>query len=98
MFQILWQFDTTEDQAPAFAEAYGPEGVWVSFFQHADGYQGTELFRRTDAPPCFLTLDRWESRAAYEAFRRAHAADYAALDTACEKLTVRETFLAAWDG
>jgi heme-degrading monooxygenase HmoA len=98
VFQILWQFDTTEDQAAAFAETYGPAGPWVAFFREAAGYRGTELFRRTVAPPCFLTLDRWETRAAYESFRRERAAEYAALDAACEGLTVRERLLAAWEG
>lgn len=98
MFQILWQFDTTDERAAAFAEAYGPEGVWVAFFRQAPGYLGTDLFRRSAAPPCFLTLDRWETRAAYESFRRARAVEYSALDAACESLTVRETFLSAWEG
>ena len=46
MFQILWQFDTTDERAAAFAEAYGPDGVWVAFFRQAPGYLGTDLFRR----------------------------------------------------
>ena len=98
MFQILWQFDTTDEQAPAFAEAYGPAGPWVAFFEKADGYRGTELFRRAAAPPCFLTLDHWETRAAYETFRRERGVEYTALDAACEGLTLREAFLAAWEG
>jgi heme-degrading monooxygenase HmoA len=97
VFQILWQFDTTEERAAEFAEAYGPSGPWVRFFELAEGYLGTELFRRTVSPPCFLTLDRWATRAAYEAFRRERAAEYTALDTACEGLTVRERFLDAWE-
>jgi heme-degrading monooxygenase HmoA len=98
VFQILWQFDATEEQAAAFAEAYGPAGAWVRFFEGAEGYLGTELFRRTVSPPCFLTLDRWATRKAYEAFRRERAAEYTALDAACEGLTVGERFLAAWEG
>jgi len=97
MFQILWQFDTTAEQAAAFGEAYGPDGPWVAFFRQAEGYRGTDLFRRTVEPHCFLTLDRWETRAAYEAFRRERATEYAALDAACEELTVRELFLTAWE-
>ncbi len=97
MFQILWEFETTGEHADAFAEAYGPAGPWVRFFEPAEGYLGTELFRRTVSPPCFLTLDRWETRAAYETFRRERAAEYTALDAACEGLTVRERFLAAWE-
>jgi heme-degrading monooxygenase HmoA len=97
VFQILWQFDTTEERAAEFAEAYGPSGPWVRFFELAEGYLGTELFRRAVLPPCFLTLDRWATRAAYEAFRRERAAEYTALDAACEGLTVRERFLDAWE-
>lgn len=97
MFQILWRFETSEAQAEGFTAAYGPEGAWVAFFRQAEGYRETELFRRQQSPPCFLTLDRWESRAAYERFRRDQAAAYAALDAECEGLTVREAFLAAWE-
>lgn len=97
MFQILWQFDVADGQAGAFTEAYGPAGPWAEFFRQADGFRGTELFRRTAAPPCFLTLDRWTTRDAYEAFRRERAADYTALDAACEGLTAGETFLTAWE-
>jgi heme-degrading monooxygenase HmoA len=96
MFQILWQFDTTAEQAPAFAEVYGSDGPWVAFFRQAQGYRGTDLFRRTVEPYSFLTLDHWDTRAAYEAFRRERATEYAALDAACEGLTVRELFLTAW--
>ena len=97
MFHILWSFETSEAQADAFAAAYGPDGVWVAFFRQAVGYRETELFRRQQSPPCFLTIDRWETRTAYERFRRDQAVAYASLDAECEGLTVRETFLAAWE-
>jgi heme-degrading monooxygenase HmoA len=74
----------------AFAEAYGPAGPWEALFRQANGFRGTEVFRRTAAPPRFLTLDRWESRSEYEGFR-------AALDAVCKGMTLRETFLAAWE-
>ena len=48
-------------------------------------------------PLCFLTLDRWESRAAYEAFHRERGPEYSALDAACEGLTTSERFLTAWE-
>ena len=97
VFHILWRFQTSEAKADAFAAAYGPEGAWVAFFRQAEGYRETELFRRQQSPPCFLTLDRWETRAAYERFRRDQAAAYATLDAQCESLTVGEAFLAAWE-
>lgn len=98
MFYILWQFDVEDAHAAAFAEAYGPAGPWEALFRQGDGFRGTEVFRRTAAPARFLTLDSWTSRGAYEGFRRERASDYAALDAVCDGLTVRETFLAAWEG
>lgn len=97
MFYILWQFDVDDASAAAFAEAYGPAGPWEALFRQAQGFRGTEVFRRTAAPARFLTLDCWMSRGAYEAFRRERATDYAALDAACEGLTGGENFLAAWE-
>jgi heme-degrading monooxygenase HmoA len=97
VFHILWQFETIDALAPAFTVAYGPDGPWVAFFRRARGYLGTDLFRHTSSPPCFLTLDRWESRSAYESFRRERATEYAALDAECERLTTSERFLAAWE-
>ena len=58
---------------------------------------GTDLFRRTTRPPCYLTLDHWLTREDYEAFRRERAMEYSALDAACENLTVREVFVSAWE-
>jgi hypothetical protein len=57
----------------------------------------TDLFAATAAPLRFLTLDRWESRAAYESFRRERSTEYSAIDAACEGLTTAERFLTAWE-
>jgi heme-degrading monooxygenase HmoA len=97
VFHILWQFETSDERAPEFAAAYGHEGPWTEFFRRAPGYLGTELFRRSLGSPCFLTVDHWESRTAYETFRRERATDYASLDQACEALTTSERFLTAWE-
>jgi quinol monooxygenase YgiN len=97
VFQILWQFETAAADSARFLEAYGPAGPWVAFFRQATGYLGTDLFSSTAAPLQFLTLDRWDSRAAYEAFRRERSAEYSAIDAACEGLTTVERFLTAWE-
>jgi len=44
----------------------------------------------------YLTLDEWETREAYEAFREKHAAEYAEMDKNCEGLTLREANLSSW--
>jgi len=50
------------------------------------GYRDTELFQSQAVPSRFLTIDRWDSRSAYEQFRRERGSDYARLDAACEAL------------
>ena len=45
----------------------------------------------------YLTIDRWRSRAAFEAFVRAAGPAYAALDSRGDALTVRERRLGAFD-
>ena len=97
MFHILWLFETTAAASDRFVHAYGPAGPWVAFFRRAPGYLSTDLFAATAAPLRFLTLDRWESRAAYESFRRERSTEYSAIDAACEGLTTAERFLTAWE-
>jgi heme-degrading monooxygenase HmoA len=97
VFQILWEFEVDESSAPGFEQAYGGRGAWVALFSESPAFVGTELFRRAGLPPLYLTLDRWTTRAEYEAFRRERATEYARLDAACERLTQRERFLTAWE-
>ena len=50
-----------------------------------------------DDPGECLTLDRWASRAAYEAFRARRGGEYRRLDGRSEELTEEETFLGAFE-
>jgi quinol monooxygenase YgiN len=93
MYRIVWEFEAREEALARFESAYGSKGAWADLFQRGADYVGTELFRSVDNPRRFVTVDTWRSRAAYEAFRKAHAAEYRAIDEACESLTVRERAL-----
>jgi hypothetical protein len=97
MFVAIWRF-TTQDPA-AFEQTYGPQGLWAKLFAQSEDYGGTDLLRDGEV---YLTLDWWRSREAYDRFKSAHAAEYAALDAQCEALTVSEEkigeFLAALAG
>ncbi len=73
-----------------FEQAYGPEGEWVKLFGRDARYRGTRLLRDLGRERVYVTVDEWESREAYEAFREKYAADYDRLDSKCDKLTVRE--------
>lgn len=89
-FVVAWEFTVAPEHAAAFLATYGPEGEWVRLFRQGRGYRGTELWRDRDTLGRFVTVDRWESADAYQAFRAAFSRPYAELDQACERLTASE--------
>ena len=86
----VWRFRPLPNRVAAFEEVYGPEGDWARLFRTADGFLGTTLLKDQVEPAEYLTLDRWVSSPAYEAFRRARDQEFVALDRQCEKLTALE--------
>ena len=97
---LVWEFHVAAAHREEFERRYGPAGDWARLFSRHAGYLGTQLLRDTamaeaDGTHRYLTLDRWRSPADWDAFRAAHAADYRALDAACEALTVAERPLGA---
>ena len=98
MYVIFWEYEVRPEQVAAFEALYGAEGDWARLFSRADGYVETRLFRDTARPMHYLTIDRWLSRAAYEAFDRGSGSAYTALDRRGDALTVRESRLGAFDG
>ena len=89
-YATLWEFTVTAARQAEFEAHYGPDGTWARLFRLAEGYLGTELLRDRGNSLRYLTIDRWESREAFEAFRRAHGAEYERLDREFEGLTTRE--------
>ncbi len=96
MYLVLWEFIVQEAQRAEFEQVYGPGGEWSRFFGRMQGYLGTELLRDEEAPERYVSMDRWDSAAAYRQFRREHAEEYNALDLRCEGLTEHESFLGAF--
>jgi heme-degrading monooxygenase HmoA len=97
-FLIVWEFTAKPEKESLFEAAYDPEGIWVQFFRKGIGYHGTKLLRDTRKIRCYLTLDFWDSRAAYERFRKSHAREYSVIDRECESLMERETLLGMFEG
>jgi heme-degrading monooxygenase HmoA len=97
MYAIVWEFSIPAERVAEFERVYGPEGEWAALFRHGEGYLGTELLRdeREDErePGRYLTLDRWSSRLAYDAFRAHFVDEYQALDRRCE---AREALIGAF--
>ena len=97
MYEIFWEYEVRPEQAAAFESLYGADGDWARLFREAEGFVETLLFRDTDHPTRYLTIDRWRSRAAFDAFVETAGPAYAALDRRGDALTVHERRLGAVD-
>ena len=97
MFVTLWEFDVKPGSEELFERTYGPEGEWARLFRRDARYRGTRLLRDVGRERVYVTIDEWESRTAYEEFRKKFAAEYEALDWKCEVLTVSETHLGEYE-
>lgn len=95
-YLVVWEFWVNEEKAEEFEENYGAEGVWAKFFGAGAGYRGTELLRDPEKKGRYFTVDRWDSEAAYEAFRAEHEAEYKRIDAECEALTEKEVKVGAF--
>jgi heme-degrading monooxygenase HmoA len=86
----MWRFLVRPGSESAFEAAYGPDGDWVRLFRQAEGYLGTQLLRDLANARRYITIDRWASREAWEAFRAARSAEWDAIDRRGEALTEQE--------
>ena len=93
MFTTIWEYEVPAGRREAFINVYGAAGRWAILFRRSPGYLGTMLLHDLGDPDRCLTLDRWESRQAFEAFLAANRADYDALDRETAGLTIRERHL-----
>jgi heme-degrading monooxygenase HmoA len=89
-YVYVWRFLVRPGSGSAFEAAYGPDGDWVRLFRQADGYLGTQLLRDRADPRRYITIDRWTSREAWEAFRAERAVEWEEIDRRGEALTERE--------
>jgi heme-degrading monooxygenase HmoA len=90
MYVMIWKFVVKPGREADFEAAYGPDGVWAQFFRRGPGYIETELLRDTATRLQYFTIDRWDSRAAFENFQARFSAGYKAIDEECEVLTESE--------
>ncbi len=98
MYVILWEFLPTPGREADFERAYGASGDWARFFGRDPGYLGTDLFRDTRDPRRYLTVDRWASREAYDAFVQRESSRYRALDAELAPLCATERRIGSFTG
>ena len=98
MVEIFFRYRVHPAQARAFEHAYGPDGPWVALFSAQRGYRRTRLFRHRREPNLYVCVDVWESKADYDAFRSAHALEYARLDRDFKMLYLEELLMGYYEG
>jgi quinol monooxygenase YgiN len=96
-FIVLWQFEVHPDHVAAFEAAYGPAGDWARLFAAHDGFIAVELVRDRSRSRQYLTIDRWRSRAEYQAMHASVSEEYRRLDRLCESFTSGEEKLGEFD-
>ena len=98
MFVALWEFEVKPGSKEKFEEVYGANGAWAKLFLQDSQYKGTRLVKDVERERVYLTLDFWESREAYEKFKKENAAEYDRIDKECEGMTVREDRIGEYSG
>jgi len=86
---IVWEYRVRERMQEHFERIYGPHGDWARLFSADPAYCRTVLLRNSQQPSTYITLDYWQSQAAFLAFRE-NSTEYVALDLQCEQLTEHE--------
>jgi heme-degrading monooxygenase HmoA len=90
MHTIVWRFTVRPGRASEFEQHYGPDGSWAELFHKGEGYRGTRLYRDVSTAGIYVTVDQWESEAAFAAFLANHHTEYEAFDRRFAELTVAE--------
>ena len=87
-FIRIWTYTVHAEHAEKFRNEYSSTGVWARYYAKGPGYLGTELFE-SDANT-FCTIDRWDSRAVYEAYLAETREEFDSIDAVCEEWTSAE--------
>jgi heme-degrading monooxygenase HmoA len=93
----IWKFRPPEDREEEFAVAYGADGIWAALFGKVSGYLGTILYRPDEPGGWWMTIDRWNSLADFEAFQRELGEEYRMLDAQLEGVAGEEEFVGAFE-
>lgn len=98
MVEIFYRYRVHPTQVRAFEHAYGPAGPWAKLFARHPGYKRTRLFRHREQTDVYVTVDVWESKADFDAFRRLYSEDYRRLDKQLTLLKLEEHLLGFYEG
>ena len=97
MFVALWEYEVKPGREESFQSAYSPQGDWVRLFQRDPHFRETRLLQDLSRPRFYFTLDYWDSETAFDQFKSANQAAYAAVDRVTESLTLSERRLCTFN-
>jgi heme-degrading monooxygenase HmoA len=98
MIEVLFRYRVHPAQARAFEHAYGAAGPWATLFGRDPGFRRTRLFKHKEETGVYVSVDVWESKEEYDAFRARNAAAYAQLDREMHLLYLEELLLGYYEG
>jgi heme-degrading monooxygenase HmoA len=93
----VWKFKPPTGRETEFEQAYSGSGDWVELFRNAAGYQGTTLLRPSEPDGWWLTIDRWDSAADFDAFIEEFGEEYRVLDAKLEGVAGEEQFVGTFE-
>ncbi|NUT00906.1 MAG: hypothetical protein HOP96_08040 [Sphingomonas sp.] len=93
----VWKFRPPPGREDEFEQAYSGTGHWARLFEQAPGYRGTTLLRPCRAGDWWLTIDRWDSEAAFDRFQDEFGIQYRGLDEELEGVAGEEEFVGAFE-
>ena len=93
----VWRFRPPPGGEQAFADAYAGNGPWSGLFAKAAGYRGSTLLAPFEPGDWWLTIDRWNSAADFEAFGHDFGEEYRKLDAELEGVAGEEEFVGAFE-
>ena len=93
----IWTFRPPPGREQEFSAAYGSDGAWAALFAQAAGFRETRLLRPVEAGGWWMTIDRWNSVADFDAFQRDFGERYQSLDAELEGVAGEERFIGVFE-
>ena len=69
---------------------YDSSGEWVQLFSKSPSFIKTELFCEMNDSHCFVSIDFWKSKEAFQKFHQSNREKYNRIDKKGDKLTILE--------
>jgi heme-degrading monooxygenase HmoA len=98
VIEVFFRYRVHPQQVRAFEHAYGPQGPWSKLFSRDPAFRRTRLFRHKSEVNVYITVDVWDSKDAYDAFRSENSTAYNRLDAQLSMLKLEELLLGYYEG